>query len=90
MLDDNVSPAADQPESRALGKPLVTIVALISELGCSLWYGCPPLLLQHKFSCTRLSSADRAGWAASRLLFSVLLVEGTYSSSGPMCLHFLN
>eukprot|EP00983_Pelagomonas_calceolata_P083203 1156110-Pelagomonas_calceolata.AAC.4 len=26
MLDENVSPAADQPDSRAVGQPLVTLV----------------------------------------------------------------
>eukprot|EP00983_Pelagomonas_calceolata_P105121 1159096-Pelagomonas_calceolata.AAC.3 len=26
MLDDNASPAADQPDSRAVGQPLVTLV----------------------------------------------------------------
>eukprot|EP00983_Pelagomonas_calceolata_P069109 1150252-Pelagomonas_calceolata.AAC.3 len=43
MLDENVSPAADQPDSRAVGQPLVTRMA-----GSSNWkarglttYFCP-------------------------------------------------
>eukprot|EP00983_Pelagomonas_calceolata_P108381 1159451-Pelagomonas_calceolata.AAC.4 len=30
MLDENVSPAADQPDSRAVGQPLVTLDCSLS------------------------------------------------------------
>eukprot|EP00983_Pelagomonas_calceolata_P075138 1152867-Pelagomonas_calceolata.AAC.2 len=32
MLDENVSPAADQPDPRAVGQPLVTLVTLQGQL----------------------------------------------------------
>eukprot|EP00983_Pelagomonas_calceolata_P033272 1041922-Pelagomonas_calceolata.AAC.3 len=44
MLDENVSPAADQPESQAAGQPLVTLRSN-SEDNCGCVLGVRPFLL---------------------------------------------
>eukprot|EP00983_Pelagomonas_calceolata_P028189 882914-Pelagomonas_calceolata.AAC.1 len=47
MLDDNVSPAADQPDSRAVGQPLVTLVSVGGLYGAMDSQGDAPFLQYH-------------------------------------------